>query len=167
MTSGRNTQLTKLVGEYLVAAELARRGLFAATFSGNVPELDIVTSGPNGDHVPVQVKAKASGGWQLDISDFADIVMEGDRQIVKGIKTTPYPGLVFVFVNVGDYGSDQFFVIDWISLASLIMKNYVKYLDKHGGRRPKNPKSIHTALDHRDLMEFKDRWDQINGTSSE
>ena len=38
MATGRQVQLTKQVGEYLVAAELSRRGLLTATFAGNVPD---------------------------------------------------------------------------------------------------------------------------------
>ena len=41
MATGRQVQLTKQVGEYLVAAELSRRGLLTATFAGNVPAYDI------------------------------------------------------------------------------------------------------------------------------
>jgi len=40
MATGRGNQLTKQLGEYLVACELARRGLLVATFSGNIPDLD-------------------------------------------------------------------------------------------------------------------------------
>ena len=35
MPSGRNNQLLGATGEYLVAAELCRRGLIATTFTGN------------------------------------------------------------------------------------------------------------------------------------
>ena len=42
MPSGFANQLTKQRGEYLVAAELARRGLLVATFSGNVPDFDLL-----------------------------------------------------------------------------------------------------------------------------
>jgi len=41
MTTGLKTQLAKQVGEYLVAAELGRMGLIAATFAGNVPDYDV------------------------------------------------------------------------------------------------------------------------------
>jgi hypothetical protein len=45
MRSGRNNLLTKQIGEYLVAAELGRKGLIAATFTGNVPDFDILVIG--------------------------------------------------------------------------------------------------------------------------
>src|SRR5574340_1527793 len=161
MATGRDTQLTKQVGEYLVAAELARHGLLAATFSGSVPELDIVASGPNGGHVPVQVKARARGDWQLDVRDFTDVVLDGDCQIVRGRNPSPYPGLIFVFVAVGRYGTDQFFVIDWDSLSARVTDGYSRYLAAHGGRRPKNSKSFHTALRPQDLVDWPDKWGLI------
>ena len=36
------TQLSKQLSEHLVAAELARRGIVATPFSGNVPDIDIL-----------------------------------------------------------------------------------------------------------------------------
>ena len=42
MATGRGNQLTKQAGEYIVAAELSRRGFVATTFTGNVPADDIV-----------------------------------------------------------------------------------------------------------------------------
>jgi len=44
MATGRSNQLIKQMGEYLVACELARRGLVVATFSGNVPDFDLIAT---------------------------------------------------------------------------------------------------------------------------
>lgn len=163
MATGRSTQLTKQVGEYLVAAELARRDLLSATFSGNVPHYDIVASGQKGGHIPVQVKAKASGTWQLDIRNFAEVTLSDGKQTIHSTKPEPYPGIVYVFVSVRTYGEDQFFVIDWKDLCRKLTEGYRKYLAKHGGRRPKNPRSFHTAIGARDLADFRDRWETITG----
>jgi len=84
MATGRNNYLTKQTGEYLVAAELSRRGFIATTFTGNVPHYDIVAVDDSGGHALVQVKAIAANSWQLNASRFAEIVFEGQRQIVKG-----------------------------------------------------------------------------------
>ena len=73
MATGRQIQLTKQVGEYLVAAELSRRGLLTATFAGNVPAYDIVATGGRGQTALVQVKAIAGPSWQFDIRTFADV----------------------------------------------------------------------------------------------
>ncbi len=44
MATGRTMQLTKMIGEYLVCAELCRRELLATTLTGNVPEFHILAT---------------------------------------------------------------------------------------------------------------------------
>lgn len=44
MASGRSNKIVGQTGEYLVAAELGRRGLIATAFTGNVPHYDIIAS---------------------------------------------------------------------------------------------------------------------------
>jgi len=39
--TGRELQLTKQTGEYLVCAELCRKKFIATSFTGNVPDYDI------------------------------------------------------------------------------------------------------------------------------
>lgn len=51
MELGRSNKLVGQTGEYLVAAELFRRGLIATTFTGHVPHYDIVASDERGQHV--------------------------------------------------------------------------------------------------------------------
>jgi hypothetical protein len=82
MVTGRSNYLTKQAGEYLVAAELSRRGYIATTFTGNVPYYDIIAVDDSGGHVVVQVKAIAGASWQFKATDFADMVMKGRQQIV-------------------------------------------------------------------------------------
>jgi len=77
MATGRSNYLTKQTGEYLVAAELSRRGFIATTFTGNVPHYDIVAVDERGGHALVQVNAIAGKSWQFTATDFADIVMNG------------------------------------------------------------------------------------------
>jgi len=48
MATGLENKLTGAIGEFLVAAELCRRGLLATPFAGNVPHYDIIASGPRG-----------------------------------------------------------------------------------------------------------------------
>ena len=61
MATGFSNKLVGQTGEYLVAAELSRRGLIATTFTGNVPHYDIIASGEDGRHVSVQVKTIGGG----------------------------------------------------------------------------------------------------------
>ena len=158
--SRRDNVPTQQAGEYLAAAELTRAGATCATFAGNVRHFDLIASGPGG-YVPVQVKAKRAGDWQLNIEDFAEVTFAGDKQIVGTPRPAPVPGLFYVFVHIGTYGSDEFFVLDWLTLRDRIVKSHTAWLAEHGGRRPKNPTSMHTTISVEELADFRNRWDLI------
>ncbi len=61
VTTGQRMQQIKQAGEYLVAAELCRRGFIATTFTGNVPHYDIIAADNQEHDVHIQVKAIGSG----------------------------------------------------------------------------------------------------------
>jgi len=151
---------TQQAGEYLVAAELARAGAICATFAANVRHFDVMASGPAG-YVPVQVKTKRSGSWQLDIRDFAEVTIAGGMQVIGALKREPIPGLIYVFVDLKSYGADEFFVIGWAALRDRVVRDHRAWLATHGGRRPRNPDSTHTALKSEQLGEWRGRWDLI------
>src|SRR5438477_8366406 len=116
MATGRSNYLTKQAGEYLVAAELSRRGYIATTFTGNLPYYDIIAVDDSGGHAIVQVKAIAGKSWQFNATDFAEIVMDGQQQKIRREREEPYPDLVCVLVQVAvmDSGTpDRFFVLPW------------------------------------------------------
>ena len=160
MATGRQIQLTKQVGEYLVAAELSRRGLLTATFAGNVPDYDIVATGSRGQTALVQVKAIAGPSWQFDIRRFADVRYTAGAQTM-GQPTTPPAGdliCVFVRLNKDGYGADRFYVLPWPELQRVLINGYRGYLARHGGRRPKRADSFHTALREMHIEPFLDSW---------
>jgi hypothetical protein len=160
--SGRKNKLTGQVGEYLVAAELARRGLIATTFTGNVPHYDIVASDAEGHHVSVQVKTSNSSSWQFGIDKFCQIRFRGNRELIEASLPPPVRRLVVVLVKLGGDGiADRFFVCSWVQLRDVAIRSHAKWLKAHGGRRPVNPKSLHTAVDLARLERFEDRWDTI------
>ncbi len=89
MATGRSNYLTKQAGEYLVAAELSRRGYIATTFTGNVPYYDIIAVDDSGGHAVVQVKAIAGASWQFNATDFADIIFYcGSRRKTSDVDVT-------------------------------------------------------------------------------
>lgn len=162
MATGRSNQLTKQLGEYLVACELARRGLLVATFSGNVPDFDLIATDRKGASCPVQVKTIKGGSWQFSINKFADISFDGNRQIIGDKKTLPIPQLVCVFVVAAEeYGQDRFFILEWSKVQDILVANHKRWLDAHGGVRPRKPDSMHCALRQADVEEFKDNWSLI------
>ena len=162
MATGRSNQLTKQLGEYLAACELARRGLVVATFSGNVPDFDLIATDRKGSSCPVQVKTIKGGSWQFSINKFADISFDGNRQIIGDKKTLPIPQLVCVFVVAAEeYGQDRFFILEWSKVQDILVANHKRWLDAHGGVRPRKPDSMHCALRQADVEEFKDNWSLI------
>ena len=162
MATGRSNYLTKQAGEYLVAAELSRRGYIATTFTGNLPYYDIIAVDDSGGHAVVQVKAIAGASWQFKATDFADIVMKGRQQIVRGAKKEPYPDLMCVLVQVtlADSGvPDRFYVLPWRDLCRAIVDHHITYLAKHGGIRPRKPESMHLQLHPSEIKLWEGKWD--------
>jgi hypothetical protein len=157
-----NTHLLKQVGEYLVASELARSGLVVATFSGNVPDFDIIASDQNGRSVPIQVKTIKGGTWQFAIDEFCEVSFDGDKQILGDRLQHRIPHLLHVMVVATEYKHDRFFVLEWEQLRDIAVGQYSAWLKSKGGIRPKNPKSLHCSVTPEDLREFeKNAWERI------
>lgn len=162
MASGRGMMLTKQIGEYLVACELARRGLVVATFSGNVPDFDIIAINAKGEAFPVQVKAIRGGSWQFSVDKFVEIKFDGKKQIIGKPKPQNIANLVCVFVIAGEqYGTDQFYVLEWKKVQEIVITNHARWLALHGGVRPKKHDSLHCAIRKSDLEGYQDRWSVI------
>ena len=81
MATGRNMQLTKMISEYLVCAEFCRGGLLATTFTGNVPEFDILATDKDLQTIPIQVKGNAKGDWILRANPFLNINYNEETKI--------------------------------------------------------------------------------------
>ncbi len=152
MATGRNIQLTKQIGENLVVAELGRRGYIATTFTGNVPEIDILASSPNANTFGIQVKAIQGTSWQFDVRAFLNVELIADTQIIHGAKSPFSHTLTCVFVKIRDYGSDEFYIFHWGFLQDYFIENY------KGGIRPRNPSSFHCAIWLKEVQQFKDNW---------
>jgi len=161
VAKGRDMQLTKMVGEYLVSAELCRRGLLATTLAGNVPDFDIVAVTESLRSIPIQVKASAKGVWHLRANSFLDIDYDEKAEIQKitGVKNLNKDLLyVFVKLKTNDKEKDQFYILRAKDLQGIIFNNYKEWLRKCGGKRPKNPKSMHTAIRLEDISGYQNNW---------
>ncbi len=161
MASGRKNQLTKQIGEYLVAAELCRRGLIATTFTGNVPDFDIIATNECFETIPIQVKTIRDGSWQFDARKFIDIAIDNEIQRVIDKTSLSNPDLICVFVRLINQGDDEFYIFRLKDLQKIIFEGYSHNLTRIKGVRPKNPNSTHTALNPSDLKIFKNNWDLI------
>ena len=147
MATGLSNKLAGQTGEYLVAAELSRRGLIATTFTGNVPHYDIIASDEDGNHVSVQVKASRGSSWQFgDITQFCLISFNGKRQVVGRPKRCPVRRLVVVFVSINATGADRFYILTWRTLRGLLREKHKTFLAKHHGIRPQRWDSLHSAI---------------------
>lgn len=162
MVTGRSIQLTKQVGEYLVAAELCRRGFIATTFTGNVPEFDILAINKKLQTIPVQVKTIRAGSWQFDSKRFLRISITNGVQTIEGKTHLDNPDLVFIFVRLQKGEEDEFYICRKRDLQNIIYRGYKKWLSERGGRRPRNPASTHCAVSPEDLEGFKGNWGLFN-----
>ena len=158
MATGRSNQITKQIGEYLVASELGRFGLVAGTFAGSVPDYDIIATDSAFRSVPVQVKTVNGTSWQFDIRRFVDVQLEGQRQVLR----RPIPladNIVCVMLALSrEYGKDRFYVLSLKKLQEVLITHHRNYLGKHGGVRPAKFDSYHCAIREEKLIAFKDAW---------
>ncbi|MFC1572813.1 hypothetical protein ACFL6M_04360 [Candidatus Eisenbacteria bacterium] len=162
MATGRSNKLVGQTGEYMIAAELSRRGLIATTFTGNVPHYDIIASDEAGRHVSVQVKASRVPSWQFgNITQYCDITFDGKRQVVGDRKPCPVRRLIMTFVRIEDDGNDRFYILPWERLRDLLIDHYQAFLSRHNGVRPKNWESLHCAISEKILNPCRDKWNII------
>jgi hypothetical protein len=152
VATGRDVQLTRQIGEYLVCAELGRRGWIATTFTGSIPGFDILAVNPDGRMLEVQVKAIRSASWQLNAGQFIDVEVRDGEQFVRGKRTIASAARICVFVVVKGTGHDEFYVFPWEDLQDILLQDY------KAGARPKNPDTLHHALYPKRIERFKDNW---------
>jgi hypothetical protein len=163
--SGRGNKLTGQLGEYLVAAELARQGLISTTFTGNVPHYDIIAADAKGRHVSVQVKASNSSNWQFSMDKFCAVTIDKGRQTLGRRISQPVRRLVVVFVQLGaDRTKDRYFILKWSVLQGIMIRKHRAWLSTHGGRRPNNPNSLHVAIKGKLLAPYSEKWGTIRAS---
>jgi len=171
MVTGRQIQLIKQVGEYLVTAELSRRELIAASFSGNVPGFDILAVNADNNLKTIQVKTTTKNrGWLLDAQDYLDIsISDENMQMIKGKRELSNREIIFCFVNLKSFGKksslterDEFYIIPVKELQNIVYNKYFDYLKKIGGSRPKNPKSTNKQITPAEIADYKEKWNYLS-----
>lgn len=165
---GRRFKITGQVGEYLVAAELCRRGYIATTFSGNVPEFDILATDEKLKTTPIQVKTIQKGGsFQSSVDKWMNIsISKKGEQIIRGHLALPNPSLIYIMVVLGDeYGKDEFFLLTKKQLQKIYTESHSNWLAKHNGIRPKKPDSFHPAIMPEDLKDYYNNWKILEKTN--
>jgi hypothetical protein len=163
MARSFKTQLAGQIGEALVVAELGRRDIVATSFTGNVPDIDLLVY-KDGKTAALQVKAWRNGSVSFDATRYLQISIEAEIQTVTGIDEALDPDLIFVFVLIGDaLGADRFFLLPQRTLQSLIEHGYKSFLSKHGGKRPRNALTTHNSVTLEQLAPFEGNWSIIEG----
>ena len=155
------TQLSGQIGENLVVAELGRLGILATTLPGNAPDIDILAYA-NRKSIPIQVKSLRKGSLSVDARKYLHIEYVGKVQNVVGKVTDIDRGLVFVMVKIGvEIGDDEFYVYDQGVVQDLVHRNYLRFLKKHNGVRPRNYQTTHCAYSVNDLANYRNNWELI------
>ena len=161
MEKNYTTKLAGQIGESLVVAELGRRGIIATAFSGNVPEIDLLAY-RRGKTVALQVKAWRVGSVSVNASNYLKIEIFEESQNVIGLQDFKDESLIYAFVKIGRrLGEDSFYFLSKRSIADIIFKNYVEFLERHNGRRPRNFLSTHCVVNEADLLPFANNWGLI------
>jgi len=158
MATGLGMQLTGKVGEHLVTAELARRGILATPFSGNVPELDLLAYANTITHA-IQVKTidlNHGESWQFDIRRFLDVRKTAAGQKVLGKKKGLNRNLLCIFVALkGPLGKAEFYVLKYGWLQDFFAEHY------RARRPPRKVDSFHCAIRRRDMNLHLAKWNLI------
>ncbi len=164
MPTALSNKLVGQTGEYLVCAELGRRGLIATTFTGNVPEYDILVCDDALRTIPIQVKTTQGETWPSQADKWLDIEIDhqSKQQINKGRKRIDHPSLIYVCVQLGkDRKGDRFFVCKKSDIQEACILSYKRWMDPKDWKRPKNFKSLDNRYHATDLTQFEDNWELI------
>ena len=156
MASGHKTQLTRQIGEHLVAAKLGRRGYTATPFAGNVPFFDILAADEFGHAIPIQVKAINGPSWQFRIDTFLDIQVTESRQIILGKKQLPNPNLICIYVHLRENADDDYYIFKLQNLQDYFFSTY------KGRKSPNKTDVMHCAIWPEDIQEHKEKWQLID-----
>lgn len=164
-TRGHSNKLVGQIGEFLVCAELGRRGYIATPFAGNVPGYDVIAIDRHHRCVPIQVKTSNGGDFQFNASKYLEILFDEKTKIqtLQGNIKLMDPSLLFVFVLLQQVKElkDRFFVCTALSVQEMIFDEYSGYLERKGGRRPKSPESRHSSLRVSALRKYEDNWNLV------
>jgi len=160
MQPKHSNQLTRQIGEHLVAAKLGKLGYIATSFAGNVPLFDILAADERGFSLPIQVKATYGPSWQYRSDTFLEIDLVGQAQLFRGKTSLLNPDLICIYVFLHrDEKPDEFFIFHLRDLQETTLKKY--FPNGKSRLRPKNPKSTHCAVSPEEIKEFLDNWGLI------
>ena len=142
MSTGLSNKLTGQIGEYLVCAELGKRGYIATSFTGNVPGFDLIITNNKLSTIPIQVKTTRGNNWPTRADLWINISIDETKknQIDFGNTNIEHPELIYICVALAELTSDakeRFFILTKRDLQDICSKNYREWISKHDWKRPK------------------------------
>jgi len=163
MRSGLSNKVVGQAGEFAVCSQLGKLGLVATPFAGNVPGFDVLAVDEHLNCVPIQVKTSRFRTWIMgDISKYVEVTRTDDLMTLGNVKSPRYPDLIRIYVALGKAGKpDRFFILTEQEFYLLTVESFKNWLAGHGGVRPKNPKSVHSAVGISTLEPHENKWSLI------
>jgi len=159
-----SSQLSGQIGENLVVAELGRRGIIAtANIGANVKDIDVLAY-KDGKAIAIQVKAYKTGSLRTEATTYLNIDYDEDTetQTILGKNKNIDRKLIWVIVKLGAFiGDDRFYICKKGKIQDLVYNEHEKFLKKHNGRRPRNPKSFDCSVEFKYLSDSLNDWSVI------
>lgn len=144
---GLPTILAGITGEYLVAAELSRRGYVASITLRNTRGIDILVSNQDATKtVAIQVKTTQRGKPEWVMS------RKAERDLAEN--------LFYVFVALGPQQPDAFHIVPRADVARYVREAHKRWLDTPGkGGRVHRDSDVRKFRDSENR--YRDRWDLL------
>lgn len=139
--------LSGIAGEYLVAAELSRRGYIASLTLRNTQGIDVLASSADGSRqVAIQVKCDQGKGPEWILGSKAERLSASH--------------LFYVFVRLHDGGTPEFFVVPSADVAEFTTGSHREWLAKPGRRGQAHKDTPIRIFSDRQGM-YRDAWARL------
>ncbi len=146
-----STGLSGVAGEYLVAAELSRRGYIASITLRNTRGIDILASNADATRsVGIQVKTnqRSSRSWVLT------------DKVERPVRSELAENLFFVFVCLNDLGAPSFHVVSRKDVAQYCHESHQQWLATPGRKgRPHKDNPMRRFEDPEGR--YLDKWESL------
>jgi hypothetical protein len=139
--------LSGIAGEYLVAAELSRRGYIASLTLRNTQGIDVLASSADGRRqVAIQVKCDQGKGREW--------ILTAKAERLRG------PHLFYVFVRLHHLGTPEFFVVPSSVVATRTATSHRAWLARPGRRGQAHKDTAIRVFADR-TGKYRDAWKRL------
>ena len=63
--------------------------------------------------------------------------------------------------EIEEDGNDRFYILTWLKLRDLLIREHKAFLEKHDGIHPQRWESLHCGIKEETLRPFLNKWDTI------